>query len=209
MKLLALLSLVPCLVSCLVSCDPAAAPTTAVLRLQSVAGEPIAPLETIGRAEGPKFGAFIFTHTDCPVANRYAPELGRIDTEYTPQGVAFHLVYVDPELTAAQILEHREAYGYSMAAVRDDYHDLAKLAGALVTPEIAIFGPDRKLLYCGRIDDRYDDFGKARAEASRRDARLALDAALAGRPIESIRTKAVGCYIADIDTAGANDGESP
>lgn len=220
-----------CLCLCLCSCNPSAdeaadqtadvtapaatpaeteakAPPRAQLRLTTLDGAAAHPacLSLNAQpqqpdADAPRLAAYIFTHTDCPVANRYAPELARIHAEYAPRGVQFYLVYVDPALTADEIRTHMTEWGYSMGVVRDSYHDLVAVAGALRTPEVAVFAPGRRLLYCGRIDNLYEDYGKARAEASQRDVRNALDAALAGKPIETSRTVAVGCYIADIETA--------
>jgi hypothetical protein len=158
------------------------------------------PTDPVPGANG-KLTAFIFTHTDCPVANRYAPELSRIHSDYANRGVSFYLVYVDPELSSTEIETHVKDYGFKIPALRDPYHELVELCGATVTPEVALFAPGARLLYCGRVDDRYDDFGKARAEASQRDLRDALDAALAGKPVPQPWAKAIGCYIADIETA--------
>ena len=55
-----------------------------------------------------------------------------------------------------------------------------------------------KLVYHGRIDDRFIDFGKSRPEATVHDLQNAIDAALAGRKVTPAETKAIGCYIADL-----------
>ena len=51
------------------------------------------------------------------------------------------------------------------------------------------------LVYRGRIDNLYADFGKKRAKPTRRDLRETLDALLAGKRLAKRTTKAVGCYI--------------
>ena len=38
----------------------------------------------------------IFVSTDCPVSNRYAPEITRLLEEFSPRGVRFQLVYPNP-----------------------------------------------------------------------------------------------------------------
>ena len=67
-----------------------------------------------------------------------------------------------------------------------------------ITPEAAVFAPDREMVYRGRIDDRYVDFGKTRARATRHDLTDALEAVLAGESVPNPRTEAVGCFIADL-----------
>ena len=46
----------------------------------------------------------VFTTTDCPISNRYAPELERLHRDYGSRGVAFFLVYPDPAVEASQRL---------------------------------------------------------------------------------------------------------
>lgn len=148
---------------------------------------------------------FVFTRTDCPISNRYAPEIKRIYDAYSSRGVKFYLVYPDREETAATIARHREEYGYPMPAIEDPSHQLTARASATITPEAAVFVPihsasksEWRLAYHGRIDDRYVDFGKFRQEASVHDLQNAIDAVLAGRAPSPAVTKSVGCYIADL-----------
>jgi hypothetical protein len=82
-------------------------------------------------------------------------------------------------------------------ALRDPQHRLVAHSGARITPEAAVYLKG-ELRYLGRIDDRFPDFGKARAEPSRRDLQLAVDALLAGRPVEVERTEAIGCFLGDL-----------
>ncbi|HEY3743482.1 MAG TPA: redoxin domain-containing protein, partial [Bryobacteraceae bacterium] len=147
----------------------------------------------------------IFTRTDCPISNRYAPEIKRIYDAYSTRGVKFYLVYPDREETAASIAKHREDYGYPMPAIEDPSHQLVARASATITPEAAVFVPirtaaksDWRLMYHGRIDDRYIDFGKSRQQASVHDLQNAIDAVLAGRAPSPAVTKSIGCYIADL-----------
>ena len=72
---------------------------------------------------------------------------------------------------------------------------LVRLAGATITPEAALLSPEREVLYRGRIDDRFYDFGKMRYPPRQLDCRDALTARLAGKPIKNRTTKAIGCFI--------------
>ena len=60
---------------------------------------------------------------------------------------------------------------------------LVQLSGASVTPQAAVLSPDGTVLYLGRIDNRVEDFGKQRPQATVPDLRNALDALLAGKPV--------------------------
>lgn len=139
----------------------------------------------------------IFVRTDCPISNRYAPELIRLHKEFSAHAV-FYLVYADPANTAAVIQRHMSEYGYTFSALRDPGHDLVKRAKARVTPEAALFSAGGQLLYHGRIDNRYVDFGKAMPQPTRRDLEEALRLAVAGKPVQVASTTAIGCFLADL-----------
>lgn len=156
-------------------------------------GQSIDPFATEAAAT-----ALIFVGTDCPISNRYAPEIQRLAERFSPEDVAFWLVYVDPDLELEEIRRHVEDFSYTITALHDPAHALVARAQAEVTPTAAVFNGDGDLVYSGRIDDRYIDFGKARPQARKRDLQEALEAVLAGRPPTNARTRAVGCYIADL-----------
>ncbi len=143
----------------------------------------------------------LFTRTDCPISNRYAPEVTRLQRQYSPRGVRFWLVYPDPASTPAQREAHRIEYGYRIPAIPDPDHRLVARAAALVTPEAAVFirnGESWKRVYRGSIDDRYTDFGKYRPAPQHRHLAEALDNILAGQSVKVRDTKSIGCAIADL-----------
>ena len=90
------------------------------------------------------------------------------------------------------------AFSYTGAteALRDPTHALVKFVGATVTPEAAVYAGGR-VVYRGRIDDRYVDLGVERPAPTRHDLADALTASLAGKPAPHATTQAVGCFIAD------------
>lgn len=163
------------------------------LNLTSLSGERVDPL-----ADADPAGVFLFMRSDCPIANRYAPELRRLHEAFSPRGVRFWLVYVDPGEKDESIQRHAGEYQLPGEILRDSHHDLVRLTGARVTPEAAVFDAGGRMVYRGRIDDRYPDFGKARAKPNRRDLKLALEAVLNGEPVAEAETRAVGCFIADL-----------
>ena len=141
---------------------------------------------------------FLFARTDCPISNRYAPTIRQMHDKFSSRDVAFYLVYVDPKQSPDEIVRHREAYQYSSPAVRDVDHHFVQQVSARVTPEAVVVDPQGNVVYRGRIDDRFVDFGKTRQSPTREDLSLALDAVLAGRTVEVPTTKAIGCFIDDL-----------
>lgn len=146
------------------------------------------------RNQGSNATVFVFVRVDCPISNRYAPELNRIARLFSPRGIRFWLVYTDSSTTVAQISQHRETYQYSLDALRDPDHQLADRCIVRVTPEVSVFRRDGQLVYHGRIDDRYVDFGRYRAFAKHHDLEDTLTSILKGTsPPPS--SPGVGCAI--------------
>lgn len=164
------------------------------IRLMDLDGNP----QTLSRALNGAITVAIFTRTDCPVSNRYAPEVRQLYDDFHDKHVEFVLVYVDPREQPAAIRAHLREYEYPCSALRDPEHALAAATGATITPEAVVFDADGKITYRGRIDDRNADFGQTRHAPVKRDLADAIDATLAGRPVAEPVTKAVGCYIADL-----------
>ena len=158
------------------------------MRLDGVSVAPLA-------GEGPV--VLVFVRSDCPIANRYAPEMRRLHQSWKSAAVRMRLVYPDKDETPESIREHLSSHSLSIPALRDPKHALVAHAGASITPEAAVYLRG-ELRYRGRIDDRFPDFGKARAVPSRRDLELAVDALLASREVEVSRTEAVGCFLGDL-----------
>jgi hypothetical protein len=137
----------------------------------------------------------VFLLTDCPIANRYAPELKRIEKDYAEKQVAFYRVYVYADATEDAIKDHTKQFEYKWPAVHDKDHSIVKALEAKVTPEVALLTADGKLQYKGRIDDWYIEHGRLREFDYRRDLRIALDEVLNGKPVTVPRTPAIGCFI--------------
>jgi hypothetical protein len=139
----------------------------------------------------------VFTTTDCPISNRYAPEIQRLAERFGGQA-RFKLVYPVPGDTEAAIREHVRKFGYTIETVRDVKQAMVKQTGATVTPEVAVIDAAGTLLYRGRIDDRYLAFGKDRPQPTVRDLERSLEAIIAGKPVPVARTQAIGCFLADL-----------
>jgi hypothetical protein len=144
---------------------------------------------------GQRAEVFLFVSVDCPIANGYAPEIHRIVQKYKSQGFDFYLVYGDSTVKPSDVAKHVADYGFKCPALLDPGHNLVNLLHATRTPEAAVVDPHGQLLYRGRIDNWYADFGQYRSAATTHDLRDALDAVLAGKPVRVAVTKAIGCPI--------------
>jgi len=136
---------------------------------------------------------FIFVLPDCPICNSYVPELKRIRRAF-PE-IEFYRVYADPDMTTAEARQHSNEYDFGFPGLLDPTQQLVRKSGATRTPEAAVFSPDGKLLYRGRIDDRYVDFGKKRDRPGQRDLENALRSILGNQPVRWPDVPPIGCFI--------------
>jgi hypothetical protein len=140
----------------------------------------------------------MFIRTDCPVSNRYAPTIRKLSADFAAHA-KFWLVYPDKDESPEMIRSHDHDYHYTLSALRDPQHLLVKKAEATITPEAAVFAPDGHLVYHGRIDNWFVDFGRKRASPTTHDLQDAIAAAISGHPATVSSEHAVGCYIADLN----------
>jgi len=159
--------------------------------LSDTSGRIHTPADWVGK----RAVVLLFVSTDCPLSNRYVPEMNRIASAYASRDVAFFAVQGDATTPLDQVRAHVKEFGYTFPYLIDPEEALAAYTGAASTPEAAVLSPKGDLLYLGRLDNRLEDFGKERIRVTEFDLRDALDAVLAGKPVPRPRTKALGCAI--------------
>lgn len=144
-----------------------------------------------------KVVVLIFARTDCPISNRYAPLIQELSAKYG-QVATFWLVFPDKNETAEQIRKYEQEYAYNLQALRDPEHALVRKSQVKVTPEVGVFDRKRELVYHGRIDNLYRDFGKARRAATTRELADAIEAASKGAAPPAASADGIGCFISDL-----------
>jgi hypothetical protein len=145
----------------------------------------------------------VFVTSDCPISNYYATQIQDLCSSNRPRGLTCMLVYEDAGFDEARMRAHLEEYGYrDIDAVLDRDRAIARRAGATVTPQAVLSDADGRMRYRGRIDNRYEAFGKPRRVVTRHDLRDAVDAVLRGRPVRTPETPALGCFITSLSIAG-------
>jgi hypothetical protein len=168
----------------------AVAPGTAV----DLDGRSVDPLNDV-RAQAI---VLFFAASDCPVSNRYIPEIQRLAKVFQPSGVRIWFVYPNPGDDAGTVRSHDAAYNIGSPTALDPAQTLVRTAHATITPEAAVFARDTTGLhevYRGRIDDRYIAFGRERPQALHHDLEDAVRAVLDGKPVPQPGGPPVGCSI--------------
>jgi peroxiredoxin len=160
---------------------------------ENLDGKTVDPLKS---SEG-KVVVLFFMRTDCPISNRYAPAIQKLHEKFHDKA-KFWLVYPDASETATRIRAHDEEFNLSIPALRDVHRELVKRSHATITPESAVFDTAGKLIYHGRIDNWYEDFGRARSAPTTHDLEDTIRNTLNGNATVPDHADAVGCYISDL-----------
>lgn len=149
--------------------------------------------------------AVVFTCNHCPTAQAYEDRLIALAREYAPRGVAFVAIspndprslrrdemgYTDVGDTLDDMKVRADEKSFPFPYLYDgDDQTASRAYGPVATPHLFLFDAERRLRYAGRIDDA-DDPKKARAH----DARNAIEALLAERPVPVETTRPFGCSI--------------
>ncbi|MFI5415258.1 MAG: thioredoxin family protein [Candidatus Lutacidiplasmatales archaeon] len=132
----------------------------------------------------------------CPYVQAWEGRAIALAKEHAGHGVRFVMINANdasayPDDAFPRMKERAVAKGYPFPYLRDDSQAVAHAYGALVTPHPMLFGPDRRLLYQGRIDDQYEDPSRVH----HRYLADAIDAALAGHHIEPAERPVLGCSV--------------
>jgi thiol-disulfide isomerase/thioredoxin len=152
-------------------------------------------------APGAEAIVLFFVASDCPISNRYIPELQRLENKFAAQHVVFWFVYPNVGETPEAVRQHEAAYGAEKNILLDPHHQLVALTRTTVTPESAVLVPQRtgeetlRTVYHGRIDDRYLHIGQERPSATQHDLERAIADVLQHRTVQQPGGPAVGCGI--------------
>jgi len=141
-----------------------------------------------------KLVVLAFLRTDCPLVGLYAPRLAELARDYEKKGVAFFGVDSSAQDAPSALARFAQEQGLAFPLLKDLAYELAGRLGVERTPEVFVLDRARVVRYRGRVDDQFA-FGVHRPAPTKRDLLAALEDLLAGRPVSTPRTEAVGCRI--------------
>ncbi len=138
---------------------------------------------------------FICNH--CPFVKHVAAELARLGRDYADRGVAIVGINAnDVENYAAdspeKMREEAKRQGYTFPYLYDETQEVAKAYRAACTPDFFLFDGNRRLVYRGQLDSSRPDSG---VPVTGEDLRAAIDAVLAGQPVDAQQRASIGCNI--------------
>ncbi len=164
-------------------------PPLAGLELTDLAGDK----HKLGPGGGGKLTVLIFLGTECPISNGYAPSLKRLYASLQTSDVLMLGIHCDPDVTSDLAQTHAREYELSFALALDHDQRLARACGVHIVPTAVVVGAEGRIVYRGRIDNRYVATGVRRPEATVFDLKTAVETALAGRQPDPVVTEAIGC----------------
>jgi glutathione peroxidase-family protein len=141
----------------------------------------------------------VFTCNHCPFAKAYESRIMALDKKYASQG--FPVIAINPnDPTIApddsydNMVARAKEKNYSFPYVYDASQEIASAYGATRTPHVYVVKRENGkniLKYIGAIDNNSEDAEKA----TQHFVEDAVNALLAGKPVPTTETKAIGCTI--------------
>lgn len=141
----------------------------------------------------------VFDCNTCPYSKAYNGRIVALQAKYSSLG--FPLVAInanDPESSKGDsypnMISYAKKHGYKFPYLIDETQEIARTYGATNTPHVFVLqrkGSDLQVAYIGAIDDSARDANAV----TRKYVEEAIDALLAGKPVMTTRTKAIGCGI--------------
>ena len=138
---------------------------------------------------------FICRH--CPYVKHVQRELGRLGRDYAEKSLGIVAISANdaanyPEDAPEGLVRQARENGFTFPYCHDESQETAKAYTAACTPDFFLFDADRRLVYRGQLDDSRPDNGMP---VTGRDLRAAIDAVLAGRPVDADQKASIGCNI--------------
>ena len=90
---------------------------------------------------GARAVVLFFAASDCPISNRYIPDLQRLAKQFEPLGVRVWFVYPNPGDDAKVVRAHDLEFAITANTALDRSQTLTRMAQVTVTPEAAVFVP--------------------------------------------------------------------
>ena len=139
---------------------------------------------------GKNGAVIIFIATRCPVSNGYNERMEKLAQDYKAKGITVIGINSNVTEPASEVKSHAAEKHLTFTILKDDGNKIADRLGANHTPEAYVIDAGGKLVYHGRIDNSQNT-----ANITSNDLRDALDAILAGKPIQKTTSLAFGCSI--------------
>jgi len=139
----------------------------------------------------------IFMCRHCPYVVHVQNEIARIGQDYADSGLGIVGISSNdpahyPDDAPERLKEMAQQLKLRFPLCFDDTQEVAKSYKATCTPDFYLFDRDRRLAYRGQLDDSRPGNNRP---VTGRDLRAAIDAVLAGKPVDRNQKASIGCSI--------------
>jgi peroxiredoxin len=141
----------------------------------------------------------VFLGTECPIAQQYGPRLQELADRFAEHKVAFVVINSNQQDSLTEMAHYAKTFGLKVSILKDLGNKVADQFQAERTPEAFVLDKDRRVVYHGRIDDQFT-YGRQRPKVQHQYVAEAVEAVLAGKPVEIAETEAHGCHIGRVLT---------
>ena len=138
----------------------------------------------------------IFMCNHCPYVKAVINRLIDLQNEFFDRGVQLVGInpndskqYLDDSLDNMKRIAKEKRFSFPYLI--DPSQKTAKKYDAVCTPDLYVYGTERKLLYRGRIDDNWEH----PENITQQDLKLALESILSGRSVSNEQIPSMGCSI--------------
>lgn len=150
-------------------------------------------IRRLGDDDGSGPVALVFVDSECPVSARYLGEMNDFAAVAARHSVDFYVVLSHPRRDWSDAKALRDQYGLKMPMLLDPSGDIASRLNPLFMGEAFVINGEDRMIYRGRIDDRFAGIGQLRRNIRHNDLLDML--AVASDPDTAPRsTGAVGCF---------------
>ncbi len=144
---------------------------------------------------GAKGYVIALTDVSCPVCQKFAPTLARLEDRYADDGIEFIFLNTSSSDKRGDIQEAIRIHGFDGQYIYDPSGRIAGSLGATTTTEVFLLDSRQTVLYRGAVDDQYG-IGYQNPAPRKTYLSDAIDAMLAGKRPEVEATTAPGCLLA-------------
>jgi len=138
---------------------------------------------------------FICRH--CPYVQHIEQELARIGKDYADSALGLVAISSNdpsayPDDAPERLKDMARQLDFRFPFCFDETQEVAKAYQAACTPDFYLFDAQRRLAYRGQLDDSRPGSSKP---VTGHDLRAAIEAVLAGEPVDSLQKPSIGCGI--------------
>ena len=140
----------------------------------------------------------IFDCNTCPVSKAYNDRILALSKKYAKNFPVVAINANDSEQSSGdsfgEMISYAKSHGYTFPYLQDETQNVAKTFGATNTPHVFVLnkvGSEYKVAYIGAVDNNT----KSASAATKKYVEEAVEAILAGKPVATTKTKAIGCGI--------------